>query len=189
MLIMLFALFLVRYFMVKDDSVHYHANFALYVNGQQEKFESPLFYEEIAACSAYGHADPKHRVHMHDKNSGLVHVHADGVTWGHFFANLGFVLSKNLIETDNGIFVDDESRELTFYLNGKEVDSVANTAIQSEDVLLIDYGNSSDDAIKSEYSNISRDAPEANTAKDPASCSGNELTVKDRTIRALKFWQ
>lgn len=36
-----------RYVTYKNDAVHYHANFALYINGQREEFKSFTYYEEI----------------------------------------------------------------------------------------------------------------------------------------------
>src|SRR3982751_3379808 len=49
----------------KDTDVHYHANFALYINGQQDKFEGPGFYEEVAACNVHNADDLASRAHMH----------------------------------------------------------------------------------------------------------------------------
>jgi len=36
----------IRFFTYKPDTIHYHANFALYINGQQEQFKGPQYYEE-----------------------------------------------------------------------------------------------------------------------------------------------
>lgn len=179
-----------RFAYIKDDSVHHHANFAVYINGQQEKFDNPLLYEEIASCSSHEFVDPKHRVHMHNEESHLVHVHADGVTWGHFFANIGHGITKDLLQTDTDIYIDGQNdKNLKFYLNGEYVDSIANKLIDSEDVLVIDYGITSDEKIISEFDAIPRDAHEANNTQDPATCSGSTQSSSDKLLNALKFWQ
>jgi hypothetical protein len=177
----------VRFAMVKDAAVHYHANFALYVNGQEDPFKSFTFYEEVASCDSHEVDNPKVRVHMHDENPHLVHVHAHGVTWSAFFANLGYTLGDNLIKTDNGVYIaGDDGNQLTFYLNGQKIDHLADTVIKSEDVLLINYGKDSDITLKQRYDAIPRDAHKANVTKDPAACSGgHELTTWSKFKQAL----
>lgn len=176
-----------RMLLISNDAPHYHANFALYINGEQDKFDNFTFYEEVAGCNADSHNDPKHRVHMHNNVNDAVHVHAEGVTWGHFFANLGYGLSNNLVKTDEGVFVDGQNgKKLTFILNGQETGSIANKLINSEDVLLVDYGEE-DDARK-HYDKIPKTAGELNLKPDPASCSGSEgLSLGERFKRALDF--
>lgn len=183
-------LFATRFALTKDDHVHYHANFAIFINGKQEKFESPLYYEEIQSCSSENEDDPLHRAHMHENVNSVVHVHAHAVTWGHFFNNIGVGLTKNFLETGQGMYVDGKNdQKLTFYLNGQEVDSVTNKLINSEDTLLIDYGKSDKDRLNQESSSIQNLAREANISQDPASCAGSSQSSKDKLINAIKFWQ
>ncbi|MDB5186172.1 MAG: hypothetical protein JWL85_695 [Candidatus Saccharibacteria bacterium] len=164
-----------RYVTYKNDAVHYHANFALYINGQREEFKSFTYYEEVAACTSDAVDNPKVRVHMHDQNNHLIHVHASGVTWGHFFANLGFTLGDTVLKTDNGIFADGtDGNKLEFLLNGQKVNGIANKIITSEDTLLINYGKDSEDTLKQRYDGIPHDAGVANTKQDPSTCSGSE---------------
>lgn len=178
-----------RFALAKDTSVHYHANFALYINGKQDEFKSFTFYEEVAACNSHDADNPKVRVHMHDNKAHLVHVHAGGVTWGQFFENLGYTLGDNLISTDNGVYITgDDGNKLTFTLNGEEVDALANKVIHSEDVLLINYGKDDDGTLKQRYDAIPRDAHQANVTKDPSACSGgNEFTFWNRLKQAIGF--
>src|ERR1700752_157532 len=56
-----------RYFLVHEHEVHYHANFAVYINGQREEFKEFFYFEEIAACSDAYADNPKGRVHMHEQ--------------------------------------------------------------------------------------------------------------------------
>lgn len=176
----------VRYFTYSDDRVHYHANFALYINGEKDEFNSATFYEETQSCSA-DEIGPKSRVHMHDQESDVVHVHDDGATWGHLFANLGYSLGNTNIQTDSGVYVDKESdKELTFILNGKKVSAIANETIDSEDVLLINYGKESKDDLQERYESVSKNAAEYNQKSDPSACAGSKpLTFTDRLKEAI----
>lgn len=183
-----FWLLAVRFIAVKDDSVHYHANFAVYINGQREEFKSPLFYEEVQSCSDSEVAKPQTRVHMHDQENSIVHVHDHAATWGHFLSNLGFGLTdKSIMDDKNQTFVDgQDGNALTFILNGEEVTNVANRVVNDEDVLLINYGSEDDDAIKQRAEAIPTDAHKYNDELDPAGCSGSEpLTFTNRLKKAF----
>ncbi|HSX27326.1 MAG TPA: hypothetical protein VLG25_00940 [Patescibacteria group bacterium] len=179
----------IRFAFVKDDHVHYHANFALYVNGKRDEFKDSSFYEEVAACDIHDADNVKAHVHMHDNNNALVHVHASGITWSDFFNNLGYTLSDKLVKTDRGVYIDGEnSNHLAFMLNGQKVTSLANKVIKSEDVLLINYGQDDNKTLTNRYDAIPRDAHMANTTTDPASCSGSEpLTFTTRLRKSFGF--
>ena len=173
---------LVRFVTLRSNTVHYHANFAVYLNGKKQDFASPTFYEEVQACSGEESDNPRGRVHLHQPNNHAVHVHDQNVTWGAFFANLGWALGNNFITDDSSVFVDGaQKNKLTFILNGEKVPTISNSVIHSEDVLLIHYGSESTDTIKKHYDEITKDAGEFNKRYDPATCSGSqELTFFDR---------
>ncbi len=178
-----------RYITYKSDQVHYHANFALYVNGKRDDFKSFTFYEEVNSCSSDKKNNPKDRVHMHDQNNGLIHVHAAGVAWSHFFANLGYTLGDQVLKTDSGIYVDNvDGNMLTFVLNGQKVDAVADKLINSEDRLLINYGNENLQTILERSKTVPNDAHKANTENDPITCSGSVVvTPKVRLQKAIGY--
>ncbi len=181
--LLLFALHFIR---AESHGVHYHANFALYINGERSEFDNFSYYEEIQACLPANGVRPESRVHMHDFVNHVVHVHDDGATWGHFFANLGYTLGNNTIITRDGVFVDGEDGSLTFLLNGQPTLSVANQSIKDSDVLLINYGNETTDELQQRYENIPTDAPTYNEKHDPSACAGEqELTISERIRRAL----
>ncbi len=189
--ITLLLIFVIRFVAVKDTHVHYHANFALYINGQRDEFKSFAFYEEEQACREQDPDDVLGRVHMHDQVNHLIHVHAHGVTWSQFFANLGYTLGDKVVATDSGAFVDGSNGDkLTFILNGQPVTTIADKVINSEDVLLINYGNEDSNTINSRYQAIPRDAHAANTDKDPAACGGAAAPTSSQKLKqALEFWQ
>lgn len=173
----------VRFINYQDDSVHYHANFAIYINGERETLESFAFYEEVASCGADALNNPKTRVHLHDETSHVVHVHDQAATWGHLFANLGFTLGNDVLKTDEGLFTAGDGKKLRFILNGKETRSIANHAIGNEDVLLIDYGTSSDQELQDRHSNITRDAADYNERYDPSACAGGQPATFSERLR------
>lgn len=177
----------VRFLLTKDETVHYHANFALYINGQRDEFKSFTFYEEIAACDAHDVDNPKTRSHLHDNNNALIHVHGPGVTWSDFFNNLGYTVGDSLIKTDTGTYITgDDGNQLSFMLNGKIETTIANRVIHSEDVLLINYGKDDVKTLQSRYDGVPRDAPKANVTADPAACQGAEkFTFVNRLKKSL----
>ena len=179
------ALLLVAFRLVLlPDAVHYHADFAVYVNGQQEKFESDLYYEEVQSCS--GSISPLSRTHLHQPDSTIVHVHDANVTWGHFFANLGWSLSNDVLQTDTELLTTTDSSKLRFILNGNSTRNIANKNIESEDRLLISYG-AIDVDLSEQYDSITTQAEEFNGTADPAACKGSDNGFTSRLKRAL--WQ
>lgn len=183
------VLIVLRFVMYKSPDVHYHANFALYVNGQQDKFDNFTFYEEVASCSGDDANNPKLRAHMHDKTNHVVHVHASGVTWGSFFANLGYTLGNQVIKTDNGIYASgQDGNKLRFILNGDDTESIANEVIRSQDTLLIDYGNTSEQSLTERFNAIPRDAGQFNQRQDPSSCKGSQaITFTERLKKSISI--
>lgn len=189
LLVAVIATTAIRFALIKDNAVHYHANFALYINGQRDEFKSFTFYEEIAACDGDAANNPRVRTHLHDNNNHLVHVHDSGVTWGNFFENLGYTLGNDLIKTDDGVFITgDDGNKLTFTVNGQRADAIANKVIGNEDVLLVNYGKDDQATLQKRFDDIPRDAHTANITKDPSACTGShELTFWSRFTQALGF--
>lgn len=178
----------VRFVTYKSDNVHYHANFAVYVNGEREEFDNFTFYEEVEACAGDSESNPKTRVHMHNNENHIVHVHDNLVTWGHFLANLGYGLTNDSLRTDAGVFVNDDGDQLKFMLNGQEVQSVANRVIGNQDILLISYGSEDTETLEERFEDIPHDAGEYNHKLDPGGCGGNEeLDFWTRLRRAMSL--
>ncbi len=179
----------VRFALVRDESTHRHANFGLFINGERDAFKSFTFYEEVASCSGDVAENPKTRAHLHDNTNDVIHIHDGAATWGHFFANLGYTLGNDVLGTDEGVFADDaDGKRLTFYLNGQEVDGLANRTINSEDTALISYGDQDEAALQEQFEAITRNAGEYNHRPDPAACSGSKpLIFTERLKKAIGF--
>lgn len=173
----------IRFVTYAPPIVHYHANFAVYINGQHELFKSPQYYQEVSVCSLHG-VTPLARVHMHDEVNNVVHVHDDAVTWGDFFQNLGWGIGANYLATPDTMYSADDTNKLNIMLNGKNLTgltNIAQTVIHDKDQLLISYGNIANDSLVQEYKSVGNTAAHYDTTKDSSSCSGSEApTTHDR---------
>ncbi len=184
----MFWLVAVRFVTLEKKEVHYHANFAVFVDGERIPFDNFTFYEEIAACGGNGIDSPKIRAHMHDQINHVVHVHDNGATWGHFFANIGFTNGDTVFKTNEDVYVEDKNTEITFVLNGEPVDTTANRTIGDKDVLLVSINNSeiSEQKLTEQYDQIKQDADFYNQNDDPSACSGGkELTFTERLKQSV----
>lgn len=159
---------------------HFHANFAVYVQGERIDFTNEVFSEDIAGCSITGKKSPKDRVHLHERNQDIIHIHADWVAWGHFFSNNDLIFSSDFIEIwpkfqdQSGRYLSAANEsELNFILNGKQVENPFNRLISSEDKLLISYGEQTDEELEKLYQTVSSNAWEFNEKYDPGSCWGS----------------
>lgn len=169
-------------------SIHYHANFAVYINGQREQFKALNYYEEEAAAScststaAATENSPMSRVHMHDNVNDVVHVEDSRVSWGNFFTVLGWNIGNGYVATRDAVYQASDQDKITYILNGKKVDNITNTIIGDQNKLLVNYGSQTADEINQEYKGIKNDALKADQSKDPASCGSHEssVTFKDR---------
>ncbi len=160
---------------------HYHANWSVWVNGQQQTFQDPSFYEEEISCTNSNDADPKERAHMHDSKYDVIHVHADGVTWNQFMENINSAAQPDYLRIHSNIYKSSDDQKVTYVLNGKQLDSLNGIVIGDQDKLLINYGNDSAEAIQQHYDAIQNNAKAHDEENDPATCSGNhETTIWDR---------
>ena len=174
-----------------SDQPHYHADFAIYINGVQLDFDNPAYYEEISACSQSYRDSPAGRAHLHAPDPGVVHVHDYAVTWVHFLDNLGLTFADNYLATTANAYVPDENRQLRFILNGQPVSYPSSKVIGNEDILLIDYGSDPIDQVEARYQQIQPGAPMANQINDPSGCFGvDELpSTVERLWRAIQVWR
>ena len=176
----------IRFFTYKPVQVHYHANFAVYINGKREEFKGPQYYQEVAVCSSVnGITTPQQRTHMHDDENSVIHVHDHAVTWGQFFENLGWYVGPDFIQKDDGTrYVADDNNKLNIVIDGQDytdLQAITNNVIKDRDRLLLSFGDIDQRTIAKEYKSVPATAKHFDEAKDPASCSGSEkVTVKDR---------
>ena len=177
---------LVRLAATPDHETHYHADFAVFINGTRVVFDGPQYYQEVSACDA--HDSPLGRTHMHDSNDHLVHVHAETVTWADFFANLGWSLNNGMVFDGKKAYVDGQDGQLSFVLNGKQTRSIANEIIGDQDRLLISFGDKNDQALQKQFSQVQSDAQQADETADPATCQGPERADMWTRLRQAFFF-
>ncbi|MDT8342286.1 MAG: hypothetical protein RQ751_12300 [Longimicrobiales bacterium] len=181
-----------------NHTTHFHANWAVFTHGARIDLSDDRFMQEIGACTAsYAGILPEERVHLHENNPDVVHVHHDGVTWGHLFANLGMALGDDFLHLATGErFVagaegdaDGAAGALVFILNGLPVPSVHNRLIRSGDRLLVSVtGEPPARVLETEYPQVADDAEAYNQAQDPSSCTGGHGELPLLTRLRLAFW-
>jgi hypothetical protein len=171
---------------------HYHANWRIEIQGAPLDLSADRYMEEVAACTGAGDRIlPSQRVHLHENNGEVVHVHHDGATWGQLLANLGMSMGEDFLFLDTGerYLARPGAGRLTFILNGIAVPAVHNRVIQSEDRLLISFGDTpAGQLLEASFPQVAFNAGEYNEMMDPASCAGGhgDLPLLERL--RLAFW-
>lgn len=166
----------IRFFTYNVPNIHYHANFAVYINSQKEEFKADSYYEEETACKAEKNMMPVDRAHMHEHINNVVHVHDQAVTWGQFFENLGWALGKDFIGTREAMYTNNGNNQLHIILDGQDltgISSITNTVIKDQSTLLLNYGDLPNDELQTEYKAIPNNAKQHDEEQDPATCSGS----------------
>lgn len=128
-IILIIAFVVYRTLQVPEVPIHYHANFAVFINGRQINFADPN-YMHLAPCVANNTKvsfNKLDNVHLHDQVGNVVHIHQAGIVWNDLFTSIHYTLDK---ETGNV--------PVSYYLNGKKVEkSVLSKVIGKQDKLLI----------------------------------------------------
>lgn len=184
------ALAAIRFaFTPPPSPTHYHANFAIFIDGRRLDLSADRYMEELSACRVKdGAILPAERAHLHSGNPDVVHVHQPGVTWGHLLANLGFGLTDRYLVTADGIMLQPmNGRALKFVLNGRSEPSVYNKLIRSGDRLLISYGTeTAAEVARSQFSSVAATAERFNRGTDPAGCNGTPApTLRERLLHSF----
>jgi hypothetical protein len=160
-----------------EPPVHYHANFAIFAHGERIDLSDDRFMEDVARCAEdMRNPPPASRVHLHNNDQDVVHVHDGGATWGHLLANLRMVLGDRVLVTrDADVFLHRQGGTLKFVLNGRPELSVYNETIRRGDRLLISFGpESMEEVIATQFPVVASNAPEFDGMPDPAGCGGHE---------------
>ncbi len=125
-------------------AVHEHADFALFINGQQFDFGQPQFVSHEGA-------ELSSDAHIHDPRHTVIHIHRAGTSWGVFLGELGFKLQdKTLIGTtddkvcltmpDGKNHCNDGTNTWKFFMNGVLVDGLMLQYMHDLDRALFSYG-------------------------------------------------
>jgi hypothetical protein len=184
------AMLAIRFVTYSPEHVHYHANFAVYLNGQRDEFKGAQYYESVSICSASnGISIPQQRAHMHDNINSVVHVHDHATTWGQFFNNLGWYIGPDFIETDDGtMYRESGDTKLHIVINGQDytdLSPITNMVIQDKSRLLVSFGDISDATLQQEYKTVPSTAAHYDASIDPASCSGADVITTSERLHHL----
>ena len=175
------------------EGPHYHANFAVFLNGERLDLSAMHYMQDVAACQANPDVMlPVERAHMHEGIHDVVHVHHEGATWGHFFQNIGLALGDDFFISDRGDrYFAEGDRQLKFVLDGLQVPSAFNRVIESEDRLLISFGSESfDEILETQFAEIPSTANIFNQYhQDAGGCSASEPTPETTGQKVWRaFW-
>jgi hypothetical protein len=153
---------------------HYHANFAIFVDGTRLDLSGDRYMEEVSACTTGEEVLPRSRAHLHGNDPDVAHVHHDGVTWGHLLANLNLGLGDDYLALDGGpVLTEGAGKTLKLVLNGQPQFAVDGELIRSGDRLLISYGAESEEEVaRTQFAAVASNAEEFNQRDDPAACAG-----------------
>ncbi len=170
------ALGAVRFVTVPPPHVtHFHANWAVFVDGQRLDLTAERFMEDVASCRTSPDAvRPQDRVHMHEANADVIHVHHPASTWGQLLANLGMAAGSDYLFTVDGSrhFAQADST-VKFFRNGIQVFDLANEPVRSADRVVISFGTETPEAVLADqFSQVASNAEEYNAKADPAACMG-----------------
>lgn len=140
------------------NSFHEHANFALFINGEQFDFSGDQFMHIkpcisssnwlIPTTLAHGGEiqpdnteDPSEYIHLHDNNGNTIHVHKAGMEYDDFFYGLRMELTDDSFTDQAGNSYDNNTQNTwRFFLNNQEVDSIIHEEVRNLDRVLITYG-------------------------------------------------
>lgn len=171
--------------------VHYHANFAMYIDGKEEDFTNDAYMEEVSRCGITDDVHPEDRIHLHDNKWSLVHVHMAASTWWDLFSNLSWGIGeKYLVNPYGDIRIASGATNVIYVLNGNVISNPANEVVRSTDRLLIWYGTGSESEIREKADTlVPSDADEYNHKPDPASCSGNMYGWLGPIVEMIETWK
>lgn len=104
------------YMSTKNEHVHYHAGFVVYINGVKQDY-SDYQYMNFTPCSEHAQKKSKkeeqiEKAHLHDGVGDVVHVHRDGGTWVDLFENIKVDLPgeneilKQVIEPNSSVVIE-----------------------------------------------------------------------------------
>lgn len=171
----------IRFFRYNPDQVHYHANFAVYINGQKQSFDNPVYYLD-GSCSMTGLMTPESRAHLAKGYDGVVHVQDEATTWGQFFENLGWYIGDDFIKTSDGFYIANGTDKLHIILNEQDytgLSGITNTVIRDQDRLLISYGQADPATVAAQYQSVPTTAVQYDGMKGVSAC-GHVLKITNR---------
>ena len=152
-------------FQQAKDDIHWHFDFALYIDGSRYNFSQEKYM-------ASNNTSLSNFAHFHDMNGNVIHKHHKDVTFGFFFRTLGMELNSTCL-------VLDDKRSycgIKMFVNEKESRAFDKYNIQDLDRILIVAGEVKEymmESVTSDACIYSFKCPEKGAPPDEASCTGS----------------
>lgn len=170
---------------VAPTDVHLHADLMVYLDGNQIDFSQ----------SKYQSDEDHHlseRVHFHDGDGNVFHVHAAQVTLGELFESLGIRFTADCFVTDENIpYCDGPQGQLKFFVNDQSNTQFDAYIPKDLDRILIAYGNESPVQLRQELDAVTDNACipsgkclERGSPPDESSCTTQNGCVATGPLRA-----
>lgn len=113
--------------------LHYHADIAVFINGQKLDFSSSK-YQSSAANRLHTY------IHFHDGNGTLLHIHKSGLTLRDLFRSWGGDLTNNCLVLGKAHFCSNLFSGLKLYVNGRRIWLPTFYQPQDLDQILLSFG-------------------------------------------------
>lgn len=151
-------------------SAHGHADFKLYINGQEWNFSREKYMSEGAGGDEENCTFGETLAHLHNMDGEVVHKHATGVTWGYFFSTLNISFEPGCLLMDDGSgYCSGDGRRLRYFVNGLEVSGIRDYEIRDLDRVLITYGSESEVEIERQIASVTNKSAEESSG---IACAG-----------------
>ena len=96
---------------VNPDPNHTHADFAIWIDGQQLDFHDSNYMTTEAEEEKLPSGDVRHYLHLHDGNGHVIHRHKPGLTFGDFLRSIGLPMGGGCLLLD-----DNQSRRFASFM-------------------------------------------------------------------------
>lgn len=133
-------------FVQNPDPNHTHADFAIWVNGEQLDFSGPEFMSGLSTDeTTHDEESEVHDkyLHLHDGNGHVVHRHKQGLAVGEFFASIGFTKGEDgcyIVPGGQEPVCNQHGKTWRMFVNGEEKAFDLSYIFADMDHLLFTYG-------------------------------------------------
>lgn len=127
-LVFFIGIFLLQKQTQKEEKIHYHAGFQIYVEGKLQDFTGAK-YMSVKPCGKEEKQEENEQIekaHLHDGVGDVVHVEAEGSMWKDLFQNINFNIS--------------DKKQISGYINSKKIENILVYPIKSYDSTVIFIG-------------------------------------------------
>ncbi len=129
-------------------NVHHHADFKVYVYGEEINFSS----HEYMSTNETKHSN---FIHLHDLDGEVIHKHMTGISVGELFESIDLKFNSTCLELENQEkYCNIENNTLKFFVNRKENSAYEKYEFNDLDQMLISFGNETDEGLQDQFNFI-----------------------------------